>query len=305
MFSFLEKISCIIVAGGVGYGVNGSHVEAIVENLGIIQLPILPKTIRYSSMVLHDGAILLCGGTKNGRKCLQLDHGTWKKHSTLNQNREDHSAVETQTATFLFGGTHSRETYEYLSKGSTQWLMGKTAIPGGFERGCAIAVKSDQEIWLIGGMFTEKRILSFNVDDHTFKEMPYQLNVERFEHSCAFIPNTKKVMITGGYGDIFCGLNSTEILDTEDGSVTMSSPMNLKRSFHGMGVLTTNGEDRLTVFGGDGRANLDSIETYNSQTGKWETSDIKLNARKYDFGSLTVKLSDIISELQLQCNNTN
>ena len=160
------------------------------------QLPFLPKTIMYSSMVLHDGAILLCGGTNNYQKCLQLDHGTWKEHSTLNQKRVDHSAVTTQTATFLFGGIFSRETYEYLPKGSSTWLMGKREIPGGFRNGCAIAVKSDQEIWLIGGMFTEKRILSFNVNDHIFKELPYQLNIRRSGHRCAFIPNTKKVMIT-------------------------------------------------------------------------------------------------------------
>ena len=86
----------------------------------------------------------------------------------------------------------------YLPKDSTLLLMGKTEIPVGFLVGCAIAVKSDQEIWLIGGIQTEKRILSFNVKDHTFQELPSQLNVRRVEHSCAFIPNTNKVMITGG-----------------------------------------------------------------------------------------------------------
>merc|ERR1711902_86147 len=103
-------------------------------------------------------------------------------------------------------GTSDSETmsYEYLPKDSTTWLMGKTNIPGGFEGGCAIAVKSDQEIWLIGGVNTKKRILSFDVNEHTFQELPSQLNVGRNGHSCAFIPNTNKVMITGGrnIGDI-------------------------------------------------------------------------------------------------------
>ena len=71
-------------------------------------------------------------------------------------------------------------------------------------------------------------------------------------------------MIAGGYW-----LDSTEILDTEDGSVTMASPMNSKRLNHGMGVVTINGEERLAVFGGhDGNDELDSVELYNSQTGK-------------------------------------
>ena len=107
-------------------------------------------------------------------------------------------------------------------------LMGKIEIIGGFSEGCAIAVKSVQEIWLIGGDGTEKRILSFNVNDHTFQLLPFQLNVGRCGHRCAFIPNTNKIMITGGYNDDV--LDSTEILDTEGGSVTMiASPMNSKR----------------------------------------------------------------------------
>ena len=214
--------------------------------------------------------------------------------------RDYHSAITTQTATFQFGGEYSSETFEYLPKGSTKWLIGKTEIPGGFDDGCAIAVNSDQEIWLIGGSGTRrtrKRILSFNVNDHTFRELPFRLNIRRRGHKCAFIPNTEKIMITGGIGDGY--LNSTEILDTEDGSVTMASPLNSKRKDHGMGVLIIKGEDRLAVFGGfDGENELDSVETYNNQTEKWERSPITLTDSKDNFGFLTVKSRYIISELQ-------
>ena len=180
--------------------------------------------------------------------------------------------------------------------------MGKTEIPGGFEDGCAIAVKSGQEIWLIGGYFTEKRILKFNVESHTFQVLPFQLNVGRWNLKCAFIPNTNKIMVTGGFDN--GSPDSTEILDTEDGSVTMASPMNSKRSDHGMGVLTINGEDRLAVFGGQNRRNsLDTVELYNAKTEEWETSDIKLSEPKYHFGFLSAKLSNILSELQ--CSNNN
>ena len=236
----------------------------------------------------------------NQKKCFQLDHGVWKDHSTLNHGRYDHSVVTTQTATFLFGGEHSRETYEYLPKGSTKWLMGKTKIPGGFDGGSAIEVEPNQEIWLIGGWDTEERILSFNVNDHTFYELPliWQLRVGRRGHRCALIPHTKKVIITGGDGDLYHTSEYTEIIDTEDGSVTKPSPMNSKRFGHGIGILTIKDEDRLAVFGGcDGVDRLNSVETYNSQTKKWERSDIKLNEAKYNFGFLSVKLTDIISEL--------
>ena len=248
-------------------------------------------------MVLHNGTILLCGGYKNEKKCLQLDHGTWKEHSTLNEKRAWHSAVTTQTATFLFGGSYSATTYEYLPKDSTKWNMGRTKIPGGFMYGCAIAVKSEQEIWLIGGFRTGKRILSFNVNSHTFQVVPFQLNFGRDIHRCAFIPNTNKIMISGGLDNDF--LHSTEILDCEDGSVIMASPMNSKRRNHGMGVITINGEEKLAVFGGiGGRSVLDSVEIYNTQTENWETTTIKLKEAKSKFAFLEVKLGDIISELK-------
>ena len=79
----------------------------------------------------------------------------------------------------------------------TTWVMGKNTIPGGFSNGCAIAVKSEQEIWLIGGFSTEKRILCFNVNDHTFRELSSQLNVGRVAVRSSLISNTNKVMVTG------------------------------------------------------------------------------------------------------------
>ena len=247
-------------------------------------------------MVAHNGTILLCGGYGNLVKCLQLDNRMWKEHSTLNMERDLHSAVTTQTATFVFGGFYSSTTYEYLPKDSTKWLTGKTEIPAGFTNGFAIAVKSGQEIWLIGGFGTEKRILSFDVESHTFQEMPFQLNVGRRVHRCAFIPNTNKLIITGGYNNDY--LDSTEVLDTADGSIFMASPMNSKRNSHGMGVVTINGEDRLAVFGGhDGENYLGSVEFYNTQTEKWEMTELKLREPKFGFGFLTIKLGDILSQL--------
>ena len=199
----------------------------------------------------------------------------------------------TPTATFIFGGCHSKKTFEYLPKDSTKWMRGRTEIPGrGFDSGCAITVKSGQEIWLIGGWISQKRILSFNVKSHNFQVLPLQLNMGRQGHRCAFIPNTLKVMVTGGYSDD-C-LDSTEIVDSKDGNVTRAHPMNFKRAWHGIGVLTINGEERLAVFGGyDGRNYLDSVELYNSQTEKWETTDIKLNQPKSKFAFLSVKLGQV------------
>ena len=175
--------------------------------------------------------------------------------------------------------------------------MGKTDLPGpGNSNGCAITVKSKEETLLIGGAGPQDKILSFNVESHTFKVLLFQLSVGRLNHRCAFVPKTNKIMITGGYNYGF--LDSTEILDIEHRSVTMASPMNSKRVHHGMGVVTINGKDRFVVFGGhDGGKKLDSIEFYNTQTEKWEMTEFKLSEPKFGFGFLATKLVDILSKL--------
>ena len=79
----------------------------------------------------------------------------------------------------------------------------------------------------------------------------------------------------------------------------MASPMNSKRAGHGIGVVTINRENKLAVYGGyDGGKMLDSVELYNTQTEKWETSNFKLSEQKSHFSFFTVKLGDILSKLQ-------
>ena len=161
--------------------------------------------------------------------------------------------VTTNSATFIFGGQGGRKTYEYLPKQSDTWLPGQTEIPDGFQNGSALAVRSEQEIWLIGGYNTESRILSFNVKDHTFVELTVKLNVGRWGHRSAFIPGTNKILITGGkdnqrkapYSGAGNVQSSTEILDTEDETITMGSSMLIPKAQHGIGVVTCNDENRL------------------------------------------------------------
>ena len=79
----------------------------------------------------------------------------------------------------------------------------------------------------------------------------------------------------------------------------MASPMNFKRDGHGIGVITTNGEDKVAVFGGRyGENRFDSVELYNTQNEKWEMANFKLRKAKSSFSFLTVKLGDILSNLK-------
>lgn len=88
--------------------------------------------------------------------------------------------------------------------------------------------------------------------------------------------------------------NSTEIVDIKNGSVASSSPLNIGRGFHGIGILNVDNEDRVAVFGGmtDGTFTEkihDSVEVYNQQSQKWEITSIKLAQPNWGFGFLTIK----------------
>ena len=57
--------------------------------------------------------------------------------------------------------------------------------------------------------------------------------------------------------------------------------MNGKRSGHGIGILTLNGEDKIAIFGGRHETRrLDSVEVYDQKTQKWTKIDIKLTQAK-------------------------
>ena len=291
----MPNYDTLLVAGGSNR--NGlASVEAIQINGNKLQLPNLPKYIIDSpSMFLHNETIMLCGGSNNRKTCLKLQEGTWTKYNSLKEKRRDAAVVSTTTATFIFGGLYSKDTYEYLEKNASNWIRGTAKIPGnGFYSGCSLAISQD-EIWLIGGGGANKqKILSFNMNNQTFTELHLKLKQGRYGHQCAFIPGTRHLMIIGGFttsvnSDIS---DSTEIIDVENRNVTKGPSMNSKRANHGIGVLIIEGHERVVVFGGysPGDGYLKSVEMYNAQTQKWELNrNIELSEAKSWFGFMTIK----------------
>ena len=299
---------CVIIAGGK----NGGRLDSIevISNSKLsktnIQLPKLPDKINHCSMFLHNGSLMVCGGYDNSykkaftKKCFQLDKGKWKQHSTLKHKRVGAKAVSTDKGTFLFGGSLSKMTYEFLPNNphAKKWRIGINQIPEGFIDGCAIEVKSKQQIWLIGGMLGplcgsgyRNRILVFDINSESFQELPSKLNTARESHTCAFIPGTNKILVAGGFSWRYRYDDTTEIIDTEDGSITMGGSLNIGRVGHGMGTIMVNGEETLAVFGGvDGTRNGNSsVELYNAKTDQWETADFTLNEKNCNFACVTVK----------------
>ena len=300
-FKLVEEVSmktrCIIVA----YGEDSNNLEILFGDFKNWHNFLTSVLWGYShaNLALHDGEILRIGGSTRECNKLLFASPNNEYHSVLTSLRMEPSVVTTETATFVFGSNSygaGRTTYEYLEKGSTTWQEGKIPIPGGFALGGAIAI--NQEILLIGGLGTGKRILSFDVNNHSFKELSTKLNERRFGNNCAINPGTKKVMITGTGGT----RGSTEIFDAENESITMGSPLNSIKSDHGLGVITINNEDRLVVFGGFGSFGSEfyyHVEVYNDSTKEWETKSMNLNFLKpYNKATyLSVRLGDIIDQL--------
>merc|ERR1711976_647643 len=92
--------------------------------------------------------------------------------------------------------------------------------------------------------------------------------------------------------------DTSEILNLEDNTITLGNPMNIKRIAHGMAVITIDNKDRLAVFGVSDENDdfLDSVETLNPRTKKWEISDLKLKESKGAFGYISLH-NDFISNL--------
>ena len=248
-FISVDSPSMILIAGGSARDHSGgtnalASVEVISQDASNkAQLPNLPETIYSSLMVKHNGDILLCGGNSNYQQCLKMEKNGWTPHSNLIKKRKLASAVATNTATFIFGGAKSKTTYEYLEQGSSSnWQEGNERIPGiGFYSGCAIGI-SDEQVWLIGGAYTESRILSFNTRSHKFTEVTsVKLKEGRYDQTCVQIPRTTKIMVSGGRDSFGNVLDSTEVIDFVSMSVKSTGNMNFKRSRHGIGILTLNG----------------------------------------------------------------
>ena len=276
--------------------------NALLANKKLAKLPI--GVGRTPSLFVHGEHLLICGGNGNINGCLKLDNGTWTRHSTLNNDRGSSSAVTTNDGTYIFGAgfVGGSYNYEFLPKNSAVWQAGKTEIPDGFWLGCAVEVPGKNQILLIGGINDSgksKRILKFDTVNEEFEELNVFLQNGRHRHTCARLPNTNLIVIAGGEDSSWNKVDTTEILNLEDTTITPGNAMNTKRSSHGMGVITIGNEDRLAVFGnyGSGNDSFD-LETLNPSTKMWEVSNLNIGRleEKFSFGYISLP-NDFISNL--------
>ena len=110
---------------------------------------------------------------------------------------------------YIFGGSYSGTTSDFLPKFSNIWEVGPE-IPGyGITDGCGVKI-SNTEIVLIGGYESMNRVLKYNTQTKEWSTMPNLIQGRR-NHNCAIIND--RIIVTGGWDGVNIPyLSSTEII---------------------------------------------------------------------------------------------
>ena len=252
-------------------------------------IPSLPYGIegKPSLILTNDNIILLCGGSGNQQDCLQSKDKNWVHHSELVESRIYATAITMAKGTYLFGGSSSPNTWEWLPSGSSTWVQGGSIPDPGFGRGCGSPISS-QVIILIGGESSEQRILQFNVETEEWTEMDEKLQPGRFVHSCVLFKN--RIIVSGGLSGGYNGkvLNCTQIINKDNLTLSYSSDMKQARYNHGLVIAHYNNQPSV-VLGIGGSPHTDTFEVWDPESKTWSLSnDLVLSEAKDVFGALSV-----------------
>ena len=188
--------------GGGDPDENHLRTSAMVPPKSNCTLPLLPIRISIApSLILtQDQKILLCGGYRNFQKCLGLNKDAWQEHSSLNEKRRYAAAVTMPGGVYMMGGLDSPTTWEWLPTGSDEWKRGNGIIPGGygkyrgFYQGCGVKI-NDEEIALIGGVLTPRRLMKFNIKTEEFTSLGNVLKIKRENHACTVLSKSNELFL--------------------------------------------------------------------------------------------------------------
>ena len=293
MHSYYTGEYSALIAGGYRSISNRRLKDSeVVPQEGSICTPSVPKLPTYISyqpslMLTQDHKIIICGGSFNEKRCLEMVSNTWVQHSSLNQKRRCASAISMESGSFFFGGIDSKATWEWLPSGSSKWIPGNSSIPvPGIKRGCAVKI-SQNEIALIGGRESPRKLISYNTKTGQWKNYGNILKEGRSGHACVLF--NEKIFVVGGNSeaDYF---NSTEVIDLRDLTIsTLSGNLIQRRANHGLAVVHVGNNRTVIAMGGiEEGVDLDSIEAWDETTGKWTMLDMKISLAKSAFAYLSV-----------------
>ena len=281
-----------MVGGNAGSnGLNFFDTTELIPNKCTI--PSLPKALGdFPSLFLtSENNILLCGGTRNEYECLEMKVNNWIHHSDLIEKRGKATSVTMAKGTFIFGGVHSRNTWEWLPSGNSTWVQGGNIPDPGFSSGCGVPISTNEILLIGGGDLTDfsqtDRILKFNVETNEWTEMDEKLYPPNHGHSCLLFKNNI-IVSGGGLGTI---IDSTLIMNKDSLTVSKTSNMNEKRREHGLVVAHYNNQTTVLAIGGmsNGWKETASVEKWDPESEAWSLADdLTLSEAKYGFGALSV-----------------
>ena len=191
---------------------------------------------------------------------------------------------------YIFSGDKTKNTWEWLPDGENKWQIGTCSIPNTFEEGCAVKI-NDEEILLIGGWQTFKRVLKFNTITKSFTNLGDVLKqVGKYGHACTRFED--KVIVTGGTKGYpyFTDSASTEIIHINDLTTTYTTGSLVQaRSYPGLVVVHVENKPTVLAVGGSNDMNvLDSIEMWNPINETWTMTSMKLSEPRFNFGILSL-----------------
>jgi len=241
----------LVMSGGLTRDPS-RHVEAFFtesNNSASCFLPDLPADRNFNTLDYVEGKLVLCGGDvmpsqRHGWSCLHLtevyEWTGWKELDpqgpekvTLTEKRYGHTSWKSPAGLLLIGGAGSPTTTEFVKTNIEEVpeeeeedeAEGKKKKPRniyGFsmehqvQDACGVSVE-DTYI-LTGGYHSRQHVTMYNLTGN-FWELP-QLNTGRWNHGCgSYIRGEQMILVvTGGTGSEYEGLQSTEVLILGDWS---------------------------------------------------------------------------------------
>jgi len=259
----------IIITGGYGEEPELSRTSAeillsVEGDLFQCELPDLPDA-RYSHT---QDKLTACGGYTR-EDCITLDpsSGLWRVTSELLTPRYCHVSWDRgQNGLTLMGGSYSGNTSEYVSSAGSNGQ----SFPLRYNTrwACTIADSASESVILTGGVETLETVSRYGVSGW-LENMP-SLTQGRESHGCGAYSDqagNMVMLVTGGWDGVSKGLDSTEILHTDEAGwrlIAGSLPLVL------WGLRVASLDQELLIFGGknsDGSYN--HIMEFDISSGTW------------------------------------
>jgi len=220
-----------------------------------------PRIYHVSFMLEED--LLICGGTEDNCKRLDLVSASWVHHSDLTGEGRELSAY---AAGCIFGGHYGYSSYYTIECWSgTKWEEQPDVIPGdGFYQGCAVPLPSG-DIIIAGGTLGTKVLKRKNGG---IWESLTELPRGSANGGCALINGGQDLIVIAGWSS---GENTLSSFIMDLSTNVFRDSGNIKSASGGFG--TGYVANRLTIFGGRERPDKigdgDIVQEYDEETGEW------------------------------------